>query len=141
MLLLVLDERVEERQKGQAGEREGTRSLWIASAAPGHTLHRLAERADRQFGLVQQGVSLVRQHVALLDQPACGVPRVRRSPAELRWDELAGKEMLANVHGQVGATARAQVRAVVEEVIGKLVLPEALAASRARHHRVTPSRT
>jgi len=88
---------------------------------------------------VQQDVSLVRQLVALLDQPAGSVARVFRAPTDLRWNELAGEEMLANVHGQVGPTARAQVRAMVEEVIGQLVLPEALVARRARGHRVTPA--
>jgi hypothetical protein len=47
--------------------------------------------------------------------------------------------MLANVDGQIGPTVRAQVRAMVEEVIGQLVLPEGLVAGRARGHRVTPA--
>jgi len=47
--------------------------------------------------------------------------------------------MLADVHGQVGATARAQVCAMVEEVGGQLVLPEALATGSACGHRMTPA--
>ena len=96
-----------------------------------HTLHRLAKRADRQFGRTHQGVSPVRQLLTLLDQPARSVPRVLRSPPHFRRNVRAGEEVLANVRGQVGATARAQVRAVLQQVGGKLVLPEALAASAA----------
>jgi len=73
------------------------------------------------------------------DQPTGSVTRALHSAAELRRDELAREEMLANVHGQIGPTARAQVRAMVEEVIGELVLPEALVARRASGHRVTPA--
>jgi hypothetical protein len=60
-----------------------------------HTLHRLAKRADRQFGRTHQGVSPVRQLLTLLDQPARGVPRVLRSPPYFRRNVRAGEEVLA----------------------------------------------
>jgi hypothetical protein len=110
-----------------------------ASAALHHTLHRLAERSDRQFGRTHEGVSPVRQLLTLLDQSARGVPRVLRSPPYFRRNVLAGEEVLAHVRGQVGATARAQVRAVLQQVGGKLVLPEALAACAALCDDVIPA--
>src|SRR5262250_3659327 len=111
-------------------------TLSRSSARPRPPLPRLAKGDDRRLGLVHQGVGLARQLVALLDQLARRVPRVLRAPADLRGNEVAREQMLANRHRQVGMAARAQVRAVMEEIRGELLLPEALAADSAGGDRM-----
>src|SRR5262249_43432122 len=68
-----------------------------------------------------------------------GVARVLRFPADLRRDERAREQVLPQVPRQVGATARAQVAVVAEEVGRELMLPEALAARRALRDGMIPA--
>src|SRR6266850_5726561 len=126
----------EKAARGWAGGAQ--RPATGRSGAPRHTLHRLPEGRDLRFDVVHQGVGQVRQLVVLPDQPACGVARVLRPPADFGWDERAGEEVLAKARGQVGAAARAQM-GMVEEVGGQLFLPEALVVRRARHDGVAPA--
>jgi len=119
--------------------RTARSTLSRSSARPRHPLHRLAKGDDRRLGLLHQGVGMARQLVALLDQLARRVPRVLRAPADFRGNEVAGEQMLANRHRQVGMAARAQVRAVVEEISGELVLPEVLAAGSSGRDGVFPA--
>ena len=91
-------------------------------------MDRVAERADRRVDVAHQDGDLLRQLPLQADEPARGVARVLRFPADLRRDDGAREQVLAQIRGQVGAAARAQVTVVAEEIGGELVLPEALAA-------------
>src|SRR5215831_2035314 len=102
-------------------------------------MDRVAERADRRVDVAHQDGDLLRQLTVLADEPARGVARVLRLPADFRRNEGAREEVLAEVRGQVGAAARTQVAVVAEEVRCELMLPEALAARAALRDGMIPA--
>src|SRR5262249_36283982 len=103
-------------------------------------LHRLAERGDCGFGLAHQDVRMVSQLLALLDEPTCGVACLLRPLAYFSRERPAAVQMAANTLGQVGTTARAEVRAIVQKARGKFLPPnQALDARGALRHRVAPA--
>ena len=102
-------------------------------------MDRVAERADRRVDVAHQDGDLLRQLTVLADEPARGVARVLRLPADFRRNEGAREEVLAEVRGQVGAAARTQVAVVAEEVGGELMLPEALVTRPALRDGMIPA--
>jgi hypothetical protein len=77
--------------------------------------------------------------MALLDELARGVPRVFRSPSHFRRHQRAPEQVLANARGQIGMTARAQMRTVIEEVGGEVLFSEALPTDLALRDVVLPA--
>src|SRR5262247_308325 len=111
-----------------------------AQVALSSPLHRLAKRGNRSFGLAHQDVRTVSQLVALLDEPTCCVAYLLRLLAYFSRKHRAAVKMAANTLGQVGTTARAEVRAVVEKARGKFMPSnQALGARGALRHRVAPA--
>src|SRR5215813_6792071 len=111
-----------------------------AQVALSSPLHRLAKRGNRSFGLAHKDVRTVSQLVALLDEPTCCVAYLLRLLAYFSRKHRAAVKMAANTLGQVGTTARAEVRAVVEKARGKFMPSnQALGARGALRHRVAPA--
>src|SRR5262250_498424 len=102
-------------------------------------MDRVAERVDRRVDVAHQDGDLLRQLTVLADEPARGVARVLRLPADFRRNEGAREEVLAEARGQVGAAARTQVAVVAEEVGGELMLPEALVTRPALRDGMIPA--
>jgi hypothetical protein len=105
----------------------------------GESIHRVAQRRDRRCGLTCQRVDLLQQQVALLDELTSGIPRVFGSPSYFRRHHRAREQVLPNTRGQIGMTARAEMRAVIEEVGGEALFPEALPTDLALRDLVLPA--
>jgi len=84
-----------------------------ASAAPGGTPHRLAERGDRGYGLAHPAVCSIR---CLIDELPGGVARLPHSLTHLLGQHRATVEMAAHTLGQIRTTARAEVGAVTKKL-------------------------
>src|SRR5262250_387910 len=94
-----------------------------AQVALSSPLHRLAKRGNRSFGLAHQDVRTVSQLLALLYEPTCGVACLLRPLAYFSRERRAAVQMAANTVGQVGTTARAEVRAIVQKARGEFMPP------------------
>src|SRR5262245_48109671 len=83
---------------------------------------------------------MVSQLLALLDEPTCGVACLLRPLAYFSRERPAAVQMAANTLGQIGTTARAEVRAIVQKARGQFLPPnQALGARGALRHRVAPA--
>jgi hypothetical protein len=88
------------------------------------TRHRLPERRDGSFGLAHQHIRAVRELPVVVDQPAGCPTCVFCSAAYFVWKHRTGVEVLADARGQIYPTARAELRAVAEEVHAQLLCPK-----------------
>ena len=84
-----------------------------ASAAPGGTPHRLAERGDRGYGLAHPAVCSIR---CLIDELPGSDARLPHSLTHLLGQHRATVEMAAHTLGQIRTTARAEVGAVTKKL-------------------------